>query len=142
MEEFTYKELKKAREAAHVTQWQAANACGVSEDLIKRWERGDSKPTPEDVDNLCELYGDPTIWHRWMCSNHDSYRKRYIAVESYSLPAAIMRSRYEIQDVVKMQEAVERDAMTGRIDDPELRTKYRKELEEMVASARDVLDRL
>lgn len=55
---------------------------------------------------------------------------------------AIMAIKYEMRDVLALQEQVERDSIDGRIDDPELRARYAKELKEASAAIASGLQRL
>lgn len=142
MAEFTHNDLKKARETRKMSRAILAEIVFVSEDTLERWESGKSRPDPEDVDRIGEALGDKTLWHKWMLSNYDSYRKRYIDAENYDLPIAIMKSRYELTDVLSLQDAVERGAITGQIDDPILKEKYRKEVQGAIASLSAVLQKL
>lgn len=144
MAEFTKIDLRNVRDSRKMPRWKLAMEIGVSEDTITRWENPDdtAMPTPEDVDRIGEVLGDPTIWHRWMLSNYDSYRKRYINTTNYSLPLAVMRVRHELDDVLAMQNEVERDAITGSITCPIRREKYRKETGEAIAALNDVYQQL
>lgn len=142
MAEFTYLELRKARETRFSSRRQLAEVIGVSEDTIERWETGKQLPTPEDVDRIEDAVQMPGLWHAWMCSNCDSYRKRYKGVKLNGLFSAVVSVRHEMTDVLNIQEAAERDAITGAIDDPMLRRQYRKELSELVATASAALARI
>lgn len=143
MPEFTNKDLKTAREARKMPRWQLGELVGVSESTIERWETGETQPQPDDIDNIGSALGDDTLWHRWMLSHYDSYRKRYIKGNgSCGLLGSIMAIKYEMQDVLALQEQVERDSIDGRIDDPELRARYAKELKEASAAIASGLQRL
>lgn len=48
--------LKEAREAAGLTQAQAAEALGVHELTVSRWERGDREPGGKNFDEALRLY--------------------------------------------------------------------------------------
>ena len=74
MAEFTEKDLRKARESKGLPRWKLGEKIGVSESTIERWESGETVPTPEDIDNIGEALGEPTLWHKWMLSHYDSYR--------------------------------------------------------------------
>lgn len=136
MAEFTYLELKRAREVRKVPRWQLAKQLGVSEDTLERWENGKQDPHPDDVSNIEHALGaeSEAIWHRWMLSNCESYRERYREAKPNGLLAAVLGVRYELSDVLALQERVERDAMDGQLDDPVLRASYLKEIDEAVAA--------
>ena len=142
MAECTHLDLRKAREARDWPRWKLAQEVGVSEDTVERWETGKSMPTPDDVDRIGEAVGDPQLWHRWMLSNVDSYRKRYIDATDLSLPVALQRLSLEIQDVQEMYNAVARDALDGKIDNQQLRKEYQKQLRELTAAVTDALNKL
>lgn len=136
-------ELKKARIAAKLPVYAIAQRCFTSERTVSRWEDGEVEPSPDDVDRYAEAVGDPALWDRWMRMTFDSYGRRFPeAGVNRELPLAIMGSRCEMEDVLALQGKVERDAMDGRIDDPELKARYRKEVLEAFAALKNVLERL
>ena len=142
MAEFTHLDLRKARETRFSSRWQLAEKIGVSPDTVERWETGKQKPTPEDVDHIEEATGVKGIWHAWMCSNCDSYRKRYQNMRQNNLLASIVSVRHEMGDVMKLLDVVERAAISGDINDPSLCKQFRKDLVEAVAAASDALSKL
>ena len=111
MSEFTNLDLKKAREAQKIPRWKLAAAVNVSESTLERWESGETMPHPDEVDRIADALGEPLIWHRWMLSTYDSYRRRYISSDDYSLPVMAMKLRHEMDDVRALQDALERDAI-------------------------------
>ncbi len=115
---------------------------GVSESTLARWENGEIRPDPDDVDRLATAVGDLTLWHRWMLSTYDSYRRRYVESIDQSLSVSIARSKYEMEDVMNIQKPVERDALDGVIDDPRLKASYIKEVREAISALTDTLQRL
>lgn len=50
-------ELKILRIRARLSQAEAAEAIGVNQAALSRWEIGKTKPTEENVKKLSELYG-------------------------------------------------------------------------------------
>ncbi|WP_242327806.1 helix-turn-helix domain-containing protein [Lactococcus lactis] len=48
--------LKKHRLLHDLTQKEAAKEIGVSAEVLSKWERGITFPTPPNIDKLCELY--------------------------------------------------------------------------------------
>ena len=141
--ECTNKDLKIARETRKMPRWQLGELVGISESTVERWETGETQPQPDDIDNIGVALGDETLWHRWMLSHYDSYRKRYIKENgSCSLLGSIMAIKFEMQDVLALQEQVERDSMDGKIDDPELWARYAQELKEASAAIASGLQRL
>lgn len=49
--------LKSARVNAGLTQEQAAPIIGIGLSTLKKWEKGETYPTPPYIDKMCELYG-------------------------------------------------------------------------------------
>lgn len=125
-------DLRKARDEKDLTREQLAALVHVSASTIENWERGISTPSPDDVDNIARALNHPTLWHDWMMSNFTSYARRYQEIKPYALPSAIMSARHELGDVLALQDQVERDAIDGKIDDPQLKARYKKEVREAI----------
>lgn len=142
MSEFTNLDLKKARESLKMPRWKLAALVSVSESTLERWETGETLPHPDEVDRIADALGDPLIWHRWMLSNYDSYRRRYIGSDDYSLPVMAMKLRHEMDDVRALQDALERDAVDGRVDDQQLLGRSVAELKQMIQAGAELLQRL
>jgi len=141
--EFTHLDLRRERESRKIQRWKLAEALGVSEWTVERWEKGEVIPDPDDVGRIEEFLGATGIWERWMRSQYDSYRKRHPEkAPEYDLARSMVRVRYELGDVLALHDKAERDALDGSIDEPGLQEKYKKELEEVIAAARDVLEKL
>lgn len=129
--------LREARDKAEKTQNQAADVCSVSLTTYKAWEAGDRAPTMADVDRLGDFFGDRTLWHRWMLETEPSYAKRYTGAECLMLPISVMRVRYALADVLDYQEAIERDAIDGKLDDQQLSESYGDCLRAAIAKLSD-----
>ena len=142
MEECTNIALRKAREARKMPRWQLAQQIGVSADTIERWERGDGKPEPDDVDRIGEALRAPDLWHQWMLSNCDSYRKRYLGVETLALPVSVMRLRCAIEDALAVINPVERDVIDGQIDDKGLKNRCADALKILIAASADTAQKI
>ena len=123
-------------------RWQLAQEIGVSEETLKRWEYGDQMPEPDDVGAIERALGERSMWHQWMMSHYDSYRERYSQAPAYGLTSAVIRTRYELNDVMTLQERVERDAVDGRLDDPALKAEYIQQLKEAQAAIIKTLEEL
>lgn len=135
MAEITGRELAAARKAAGLHQYQVAHQLHVSEDVIGAWEREEREPHPDQVDALEKLYKAPGTWHGWMRYHYKSYRDRYPEVQhDNSLALALMTARHQMQDVVSMQDAIERDALDGRIDNAAQAQRYIKEIAEAISA--------
>lgn len=142
MAECTGLDLRKARDAQKMPRWQLGQMIGVSEDTIRRWEIDEIRPEPDDVGAIEQALGLKDLWHRWMLSHYDSYRERYSQAPAYGLTSAVIRTRYELNDVMTLQERVERDAVDGRLDDPALKTEYIQQLKEAQAAIIQTLEEL
>lgn len=143
MAEFTYKDLKTARESRKIKRWELANELGVSEDTIYRWESGSQRPDPDDIGNIERVLNMPGLWHKWMLSQYDSYREKYTKVpEVGHLTAEVVRMKHEVLDIIPLFDAIERDTLDGKIDDPKLWEAFRKECREAVASIQQLLDKI
>lgn len=146
MAEYTHHDLRKARESRFPSRWQFAQAFNYSEDVIERIETGKQLPTSAQVDSWEEITQTPMLWHRWMLSNDDPYRKRYKeAPTPHNALAAVRQLHYEMMDVSNLLEPVERALITGKpdfIDDPILREEYKKQLQEMVSAGAAALAEL
>lgn len=142
MAEFTHLELRDARDAKKIPRWKLASEVNVSEETIERWESGKCAPGPEDVDRIGEALNDPTLWHRWMLSHYDSYRRRYISTQNLALPVAIANLGLKVDDLTGLQRAALSDAIDGKIDDPSLRNSYRARLQEIIAAASTAMQQI
>lgn len=76
MAEFTGINLKAERKKRNIKQWQVAAALNVSEDVIYRWESNKQEPEPDQVGDYLDFLGCPELWHNWMISNSEHYRRR------------------------------------------------------------------
>lgn len=142
MAECTNLDLKSAREAQKMPRWKLATLVNVSESTIERWESGESQPHPDEVDRIASALSDPTIWHRWMLSNYDSYRRRYINSANLDLPVSLMSIRQKVSDVMELQDRIERDSLDGHIDDDKLREAYTKKIRELVPALINSLQKM
>ena len=142
MSECTNIDLENARLRQKIPRWKMAGILGVSESTIARWENGEMQPEPDDVDRFAYAVMDQTLWHRWMLSHYDSYRRRYIGADNYSLPIMAMKLRHEMDDVRSLQDALERDSIDGFVDDKQLLEQSVNELKQLIQAGADLLQRL
>lgn len=142
MAEVTGRDLAAARKAAGLHQYQVAHQLHVSEDVIGAWEREERDPHPDQVDEMEKLYKTP-LWHGWMRYHFKSYRDRYPeTVQDHSLALALINARYQMQDVVSLQDAVERDALDGKIDNRAQAQRYVQEMGEAIVALRTMMELL
>lgn len=130
--------LKMARQSHHLTQLQVAAMLSVSVDQVKRMEYGTWIPEMSDVDLLEEQLHEPGMFRRWARAQFPEISKHFGASDGrdYGLLGAIVNTKHQMNDVLALHERVEQDALDGRIDDPILREKYERELQE----ARQAID--
>ena len=57
MTQVTKVTLKSARVNVGLTQEEAAAQIGIGLSTLKKWEKGETYPTPPHIDKICELYG-------------------------------------------------------------------------------------
>lgn len=94
-------------------------------------ERGDWIPEMADVDMMEEQLHDAGLFRRWARAQYPEIVKYFGAADNRELGllGAVVNTKHQIDDVLKLQDRVERDAIDGQID-PTLRDSYRRELEE------------
>ena len=127
--------LREAREKAGLSQKQLAMRLEcISESTVKRWEYGESRPESADIERIGEIVGDPTLWHRWMEATDEAYAKRYSVQEKLDMPSSIVKVRHAMADIEKLQDAIERDALDGRLEDERMRREYSGKVKMGVAS--------
>lgn len=131
MSEPAHQILKDARKEAGLTQIQVAALLSVSVEQVKRMERGDWIPEMADVDVMEEQLRDVGLFRRWARAQYPEIVKYFGASyrRELGLLGAVVNTKHQIDDVLKLQDRVERDAVDGQID-PTLRNSYRQELEE------------
>lgn len=145
MAEYTKGDLRKAREAANLPRWKAAVELGVSEDTLKRWEDPSEKSAPAsaDVNRMERVYSVPGMWYAWMYSNDEGFRDHFPAQQAdYGQALAIVNIRHQVADVLALQDAMERDAMDGRIDDQQTKAMYLRELDDVQAAIVQLKDKV
>lgn len=138
MESTAQQILKAARVKAGLTQLQVAAMLSVSVDQVKRMEYGTWVPEMSDVDLMEERLHEPGLFRRWARAQFPEISKHFGASDGrdYGLLGAIVNTKHQMNDVLALHERVELDALDGRIDDPILREKYERELQE----ARQAID--
>ena len=102
MAECTIADLQNARKAAKMPRWQAAQRMGVSEETVRRWETGETRPEPDDVWAMKREYKAEGLWHRWMRSTYDSYRDNWPEIVNREMPLAIVNARHQMADVMAL----------------------------------------
>lgn len=128
--------LREAREAAGLSRDQLSMRMEcVSVGTIKRWEYGETKPESPDVARMGELFGDETLWPRWMCATDDEYARRHPYCASQNNVALdVINAGYQMADVHALTDALARDLLDGKVDDKATAERYIKEAEEAAAA--------
>lgn len=136
--------LRSAREAHGWSRVQLVAELGISEDTLKRWEYGEVKPTPDDVANVERVLRAEAemLWYRWMSAAWDSYKDHHPEVRRKDLLQSVVSTKHELTDVLNLQEKVESAILNGTINQPGVRDRYRKELEEAQASIVETLGQI
>lgn len=130
-----------------MTRWKLATLCNVSESTIERWEKGvenkGTNPEPDDVANIEKALGIPGLWHRWMLSNYDSYRERYIYMPiKDNLTEIVVQMKHEMSEITPLIDGMEWDVLDGHFDNVVLWKSFKKEGSEAIAAIQQVLDRI
>ena len=114
----------------------------VSDDVISDWETGKSRPDPDQVSELEQLYKAPGLWHGWMRYYYQSYRDRYPEIPSSSgLALSMVHAKYRVSDMLQYQDTVIRDALDGRIDDKKAFAEHIRQAKEAHAAIGEMLAR-
>lgn len=127
--------LRSARKAAGMSQTQVYMATRISESNLQRWEAGDSKPNLEDLYKLELLYHEPGLWSRYLLATSPAYAAHHPAapVIRDSL-AHVVGIGKQTEDMQQLQDAVERDLVDGRIDDPRGWNEYMGNVRQVAAA--------
>lgn len=140
--DITHKELQDARKAAGLLQHQVGRHMNVSADVISDWETGKSRPDPDQVDALEQLYKAPGLWHGWMRYHYQSYRDRYPeSTGNAALALSMVNAKYQVADVMSRQEDAIRDALDGKIDDRRAFAEYVRQMKEAYTALGETLAR-
>jgi transcriptional regulator with XRE-family HTH domain len=71
--------IKTLRKAAKLTQQEFGDKVGVSRVIVCRWETGESRPSPENMDAIAAALKVP-VWH--LCTPEDQLVKRECDIET------------------------------------------------------------
>ena len=113
--------LKNARKMAGMTRPQVYQVTAISESVLDRWERGETVPDLESLDKLELLYRSPGLWQQCLMIYYPSFRRHYPQMVTLDTLPALVNNRHQLQDVLALNDAMERDSMDGRIDDQALK---------------------
>lgn len=134
--------LKNARKSAGMTRPQVYQVTGISESVLDRWERGETIPDLESLDKLELLYRQTGLWQECLMLYYPSFRRHYPEIVKLDTLPALVNNRHQLQDVLALNDAMERDAMDGKIDDEAAKARYLKECEEARAALTETINRL
>ena len=134
--------LKNARKSAGMTRPQVYQVTAISESVLDRWERGETVPDLESLDKLELLYRTPGLWQECLMLYYPSFRRHYPEMVKMDTMTALVNNRHQLQDVLALNDAMERDALDGRIDNEAVKAKYIKESQEAIAALTETINRL
>lgn len=134
--------LKNARKSAGMTRPQVYQVTAISESVLERWERGETVPDLESLDKLELLYRSPGLWQECLMLYYPSFRRHYPEIVKLDTLPALVNNRHQLQDVLALNDAMERDAMDGKIDDAAAKARYLKECHEARAALTETITRL
>lgn len=134
--------LKNARKMAGMTRPQVYQVTAISESVLDRWERGETVPDLESLDKLELLYRAQGLWQECLMIYYPSFRRHYPEIVKLDTLPALVNNRHQLQDVLALNDAMERDAMDGKIDDEAVKARYIKECQEARAALTEAITRL
>lgn len=89
------------------------------------------------------VYHAPGLWYAWMHSNDEGFRDHFPAIRTdYQLALALVNIRHQLADVMAMQDAMERDAMDGKIANTARRDEYLRELDDVQAAIAELKNKI
>lgn len=134
--------LKNARKSAGMTRPQVYQVTAISESVLDRWERGETVPDLESLDKLELLYRSPGLWQECLMLYYPSFRRHFPQMVTLDMLPALINNRHQLQDVLALNDAMERDALDGRIDNETVKARYIKECQEARAALTEAITRL
>lgn len=144
--DLTKASLQRLRESAKLTRKVAAPMLGMSEETLRRIETVDTfhdqQPTSGDLSRMEMVYRVPGLWYNYMHSNDDAFRDHLPPLPEYNTQGALMAFFVETAEAITLEKDALRDAADGKIDDSDLKRKIIKEVEDVIAAAILLLQRL
>lgn len=132
---FSGKDLKKLRDAQHVSAADLAEMISCDSTTIYRYESGKLKPNPDVMFEICEALGSIDSWGDWMRTEFPtSYGRVHPETPRLGFEGTMMRMFAEINDVSQLQQLALKDGADGHIDDPVLRTQLIAECSEALSA--------
>lgn len=125
-----------------MTRPQVYQVTGISESVLERWERGETVPDLESLDKLELLYRSPGLWQECLMLYYPSFRRHFPEMVKLDTMTALVNNRHQLQDVLALNDAMERDALDGRIDNESTKARYIKESQEAIAALTETINRL
>lgn len=137
---FAGSDLKKWRSEHNMTAAELAERISCDTTTIYRYESCKLNPNPDVMYEICEVLGDTSRWNDWMRTEYPrSYGRMHPETLQYALPGALLSLFSEMTDVSSIQQEIMRDGADGRINDPLLSDRVKKELTDMIQSAQRVV---
>ena len=138
---FTGSDLKKWREAQGIHAADLAERISCDVTTIYRYESGKLKPNPDVMFEICEVLGNIDRWCDWMRTEYPiSYARVHPDTPKFDLQGALMAVYAELEDVHDLRREALRDGADGKIDDPKIASRLKKELTELLSRSQLLLN--
>lgn len=138
---FAPSDLKKWRETLGVSAADLAEVVNCDTSTIHRYEAGKIKMNPDVMYQICEALGNIDRWCDWMRTEYPiSYARVHPDTPKLDLQGALMAVYAELEDVHDLRREALRDGADGKIDDPEIAAKLKKELTELLSRSQLLLN--
>lgn len=132
---FATSDLRKLREAQHMSLADLAEVVNCDVSTLSRYESGKLKPNPDTMYQICEVLGDVNRWADWMRTEYPtSYGRVHPDIPNLSFEGTMMKMFAEVADIQELQLDALRDGADGKIDNPVLKEKLLAECSEAIAA--------
>lgn len=133
-------DLKRWREAQHISAADLAERISCDTTTIYRYESGKIRPDPDVMFELCDALGDTGVWTTWMRSEYPrSYGRVHPELMPLNLQGALMSLFAETKDLIEIEKQALRDGADGHVDDTELSLQLEQAATGLIQSAQRVL---
>jgi transcriptional regulator with XRE-family HTH domain len=140
---FAHSDLKRWREEAGMSAADLAERISVDTSTVYKIESGKIKANPDVMYQICLALGDVSKWCLWMRTEYPaSYGRIHPEIVQHGITGALMGMYAEIGDLQELQRELMRDAADGKIDCPQIEQTLRKEIEDLIRSAQQVMNLL
>lgn len=138
---FASSDLKKWRESLNISAADLAEVVNCDTSTIHRYEAGKIKMNPDVMYQICESLGNIDRWCDWMRTEYPiSYARVHPCTPKLDLQGALMAVYAELEDVSDLRRETLRDGADGKLDNPEVAAKLKKELTELLGCSQLLLN--